>query len=135
MNLLARREHSQFELRRKLKAKGYAKNLIDNVLRDLIKENLQSDQRFAENYIAMRTRRGFGPFRITVELRERGINDDIIDQFTKKNDEYWNTEAMRVREKKFGTEAPISLIECIKQEKFLQYRGFSTEQIKSALEN
>lgn len=135
MDLLARREHSQFELHRKLKVKGYAENLINDILHDLIKENLQSDQRFAENYIAMRTRRGFGPFRIAAELRERGINDEIIDQFTKKNDEYWNTEAMRVREKKFGIKIPISIKERIKQAKFLQYRGFNTEQTKSALEN
>ncbi|KPJ67768.1 MAG: hypothetical protein AMJ43_01990 [Coxiella sp. DG_40] len=135
MDLLARREHSQFELRSKLKAKGYAENLIDNVLHDLIKENLQSDQRFAESYIAMRTKRGYGPLRIAVELRERGINDNIINQFINNNDEQWNIEAMRVREKKFGIKIPTTLKERVRQSKFLQYRGFNTQQIRSALEN
>lgn len=134
MDLLARREHSQFELRRKLKTKGYAENLIDDVLCDLTKENLQSDQRFAENYVSMRTKRGYGPLRITAELRERGIKDDIINQFTNKNDAQWDTEAILVREKKFGTAVPTSLKERVKQSKFLQYRGFNTQQIRLALE-
>jgi regulatory protein len=135
MDLLARREHSRFELRRKLKAKGYTENLIDDVLHDLIKENLQSDQRFAESYVAMRIGRGFGPLRIAAELRERGIEDDIINQFMDKNDAQWNIEAVRVREKKFGIKVQITLKERLKQIKFLQYRGFDTQQTKSALEN
>ncbi len=135
MDILARREHSQFELRRKLKAKGYTGNSIDDVLDDLIKENLQSDQRFAESYAAMRTRRGYGPLRIAAELRERGINDNIINRFINKNGAQWSTEAMRVREKKFGTKIPTTLKERIKQSKFLQYRGFNTQQIRSVLEN
>ncbi len=125
MNFLARREHSKAELCRKLEAGGYEKNLIDNVLRELVKENLQSDERFAENFVRARENHGFGPIRIALELRERGIAENIINEFVDKNNVKWQKLAMQIKEKKFGKEKWN-----IKQARFLQYKGFTNEQIK-----
>ena len=47
LRLLARREHSQYELRRKLKARGYGERLVDELLAELITERFLSDTRYA----------------------------------------------------------------------------------------
>lgn len=126
MNLLARREYSKAELCRKLEASGYEKSLTDNVLRKLVKENLQSDERFAENFVRVRANHGFGPIRIALELRDRGVAEDIINKFVDKNNDKWQKLAMQIKEKKFGKEKWN-----IKQARFLQYKGFTNEQIKN----
>lgn len=125
MNLLARREHSKSELRRKLEAGGYEKDVIENILHELAKENLQSDERFAENFVRARTNHGFGPIRISLELRERGVAKDVINEFIDKNSDKWQKLAMQIKEKKFGNQQGD-----IKQARFLQYKGFTSEQIK-----
>jgi regulatory protein len=125
MGLLARREYSQFELRARLKARGYTDDLINDVLSELSKENLQSDTRFTENYLRMRVNRGFGPRRIQAELREHGIAEELINEFVDENDAMWSSLAKMVLKKKFGDEPPRDFKSRAKQLRFLQYRGFS----------
>jgi regulatory protein len=91
VRLLARREHSQAELRRKLTLRltGADPEALDDVLAQLAQEGLQSDRRFAEAYVAYRTEQGFGPLRIEAELRERGISAALIDRFLHQSDTDW----------------------------------------------
>jgi regulatory protein len=133
LNLLARREHSQVELRAKLIAKGYDANDISTVLQGLVNEKAQSDERFAESYMHMRANRGYGPLRIRAELRERGINNEIIDKIITFDDQLWTDNAQKIWHKKFGGKIPTSFQERTKQMKFLQYKGFDIEQIKLIL--
>ncbi|QBQ56119.1 regulatory protein RecX [Nitrosococcus wardiae] len=132
LEMLARREHSSWELHRKLTARGYQSNLIEAVLAELERDNLQSDQRFAESYIRSRAERGFGPRRIAAELKERGISEALIaDGLIQERD--WDNQAMKARSKRFGQALPSSLGERARQMRFLQYRGFTQEQINRAL--
>lgn len=43
----------------------------------------------------------------------------------------WRSRIKRVRDKKFGDQPPESAQEKAKQWRFLQYRGFTSEQINS----
>ena len=132
MRLLTRREHSSQELKQKLVYKGYAPALIDKLIQDLRQEGLLSDERFAESYIRSRVSRGYGPARIRQELRQRGTNEEIIDATLKDNDNQWFELARNVRQKKFGMNIPQNLKEKLKQQQFLQYRGFSQQHMKFA---
>lgn len=129
MDLLARREHSVAELRRKLLAKGYAQPAVDEQLGLLEQESLLSDQRFAESYVNFRSKKGFGPVRIRQELKEKGVDATLIEEYLDNND-CWRNIAKEVREKRFGTTLPKDYKDIAKQMRFLQYRGFSNEQVR-----
>ena len=58
--MLARREHSAFEVRRKLKQKDLPESEIEEAVERLQQEGLLSDRRFAEAYIHMRAGKGYG---------------------------------------------------------------------------
>ena len=45
----------------------------------------------------------------------------------------WFEQARQVREKKFGAELPVAFKEKTRQMRFLQYRGFDTDQIQHAM--
>tara|TARA_R110000868_G_scaffold411409_1_gene703770 strand:- start:12277 stop:12741 length:465 start_codon:yes stop_codon:yes gene_type:complete len=132
MNLLARREHSRYELQRKLLQREYPLDLIASELDKLEQENLLSDERYVEAYINMRKNRGFGPLRIKEELREKGVSAILVDQYMSADID-WNTQARGVRERKFGEELPNDFPSCAKQMRFLQYRGYDAEQINQAI--
>ncbi len=130
IELLSRREHSVRELRQKLQRKFECDaSLINEELKRLTAENYQSDRRFAEAFIVSRTRKGFGPQRLTLELKERGIQSDIVDEFLPQDIEYWVGIASSVRQKRFASQ-PENLKEQMKQSRFLQYRGFSADIIR-----
>lgn len=133
MDLLARREHSRQELQTKLGTKGHDPAEIEPVLQDLSREGLLSDERFAEAFVASRLQRGSGPVKIARELQQRGISDEIIANSLDERDENWFRSAIRVRVKKFGSSLPEDFTERVRQMRFLQYRGFTMAQIKSAV--
>jgi len=69
MNFLARREHSVKELQTKLVKADFDIDEVNAVIDKLITSNLQSDQRFTENYSRYRSQRGFGSLKIRLELK------------------------------------------------------------------
>ena len=129
MDLLARREYSTVELQRKLLVKFSAYEIIDQELTRLTCQGLLSDERFAEAYSRYRSGAGFGPSRILLELRQKGVKDELSKQAIKKGGFDWYRLVKFAKEKKFGREVPAEGKEKARQVRFLQYRGFTTDQI------
>ena len=132
MDLLARREHSERELIRKLATRGFDAALIETTITDLVADNLLSNVRFAESFVYSRFQKGSGPQKIHAELRERGIDDGLISDSIAVYDQQWQERVKDVREKKFGTSQPQNYKERARQMRFLQQRGFTAEQISRA---
>lgn len=135
VRLLSRREHSCFELRRKLKTRGINQGIIDETLSSLRGEGLLSDERFTESYVRVRINKGFGPLRIRTELAELGVSDEMIAQYMVHDDEFWFESAIVVRNKRFGEEKPEDVKAWSKQARFLQQRGFNTGMVRKILGN
>lgn len=131
VRLLAQREHSTVELRRKLSAKGYAPNETDAVIERLTHDGLLSDRRFTENFIRSRVAHGFGPLHIQAQLRERGIDADLSAEFMDLPGRHWRELAQTARQKRFGQTQPENYRERAPQMRFLQQRGFTMEQINA----
>lgn len=128
--MLSRREHGESELAAKLVAKGHDAAVVDSLIADLKAQDLVSDARFAEALVYARTRRGYGPLRIIQELRQKGIDDGLVERLVDVGDSRW-TEALReVRLKKYGKDNPKDYQEWARQARFLQSRGFTAEQIR-----
>ena len=131
MNLLALREHSAMELKEKLGRKFECVGLIEEAIAGLIEQNLQSDERFAQAFVAMRQRQGKGPLIIRLELREKGVASELIAHFIDDSDTLWFELARDVWGKKFCGTAPADFRERAKQMRFLQSRGFSGRHIQA----
>ncbi len=130
---LARREYGVWELGRKLRQKGHDSDLAQSVLDDLAKAGLLSDQRYAEARVNSLKNRGYGPQHIHMELRDKHIDERVAAAVLQQPAGYWAALASRVREKKFGPEQPKDFRDRARQMRFLQYRGFSREQIEQAM--
>lgn len=95
-------------------------------------EGLLDDSRFAESYIRYRTQRGFGPKRVSLELRERGVADGIIAVALETMDGDWSSILEKTWQKKFGR-PPRDFKEKVKHHRFLEYRGFHRDSIAQYL--
>ncbi len=78
MRLLALREHSERELRRKLQQREFADDEIESALSDLKQRGWQSDERFASVLIGSRARRGQGPVKIAQALQTAGVDKSAL---------------------------------------------------------
>lgn len=143
--LLARREHSRAELRRKLlaapvggrgrAAAGMAEApralpspaLVDAVLDELAELKLLSDRRMAESLVRSSAAR-FGTARISQNLQRKGVEAGLIEEALQP---LANTETDRAREvwqRRFG-QAPADMKARAKQYRFLLSRGFASSVV------
>lgn len=133
VRLLSMREHSRTELQRKLLQRKKAVEDIEMILDKLEGEGLQSDARFAEQYIHFRAEKGYGPKRLKMELKEKGLSSAMIEHGMDEAEVDWFDLASSVWRKKFRDKVAENWQEKSKQMQFLDYRGFTQEQIQSCI--
>ncbi|HUN26057.1 MAG TPA: regulatory protein RecX [Steroidobacteraceae bacterium] len=133
MKLLARRDFAGRELHARLVSLGFASDAIAAILHELTEERLLDEVRFTENYVAYHARRGQGPVRITASLEALGVPQPLIAAALAAGPD-WTALARAARARRFGPRAPHSRAERARQGRFLQYRGFSADHIRSALD-
>ena len=131
--LLAGRDFARNELAQRLLRRGYPAAVVTTVVEGLAAQRLLSENRFVEQFIRQHAGRGHGPVRIRVELRERGVADGEIEEGLAAAAEDWAHIARETRRKRFGLSPPGDYRERARQARFLQYRGFSAEQVRAAL--
>lgn len=111
--------------------KGFRLADVNHTLKSLADQGLQSDNRFVESYVRYRRTKGYGPLRIHAELIARGIPEDLIEHHLDITDNAWFAEIRLVWQKRFKGNLPRDFKTRTQQMRFLQYRGFTPEQINN----
>ncbi len=133
LRLLARREHSRLELSLKLRQRQIDNSVIETVLDDYEQKGWLDDNRFADVYARQRMDHGYGLLRIVGELQQRGVHQ-IPECLSEVTDAEWCERATELRKKRFGlADISADLDEKVRQNRFLNRRGFSTSQAEQAL--
>jgi len=84
LKLLGYRERSRQEIQVRMERKGFQREVIEKVLRYLESQKYLDDRRFAELWTQGRLKKRYGKGRVILELREKGVNQEIIDEVVKK---------------------------------------------------
>ena len=131
MDYLSRREHSRYELYKKISTHNFDKDLINQELDLLIRDGLLSDERFVEAFIHSRKKNGKGPLKISAELQQRGAEESLINKYIEEiENSEWLDSAKQVAEKKLGNNQQLDYDNQLKMMKFLNNRGFTIDQVK-----
>lgn len=130
---LARREHVNKELKLKLLKREYSSNEIDEVLLFLTKENYQSDVKAAECIFRNRVNKGYGWRYIENEMSSKGVSDEVIRGVYQEFNYDWYSQAKEAYQKKYANTQILDNKDRAKRIRFLQYRGFSFDEIQTVL--
>lgn len=130
---LSKREHSRFELFQKLSKKAQSQEFLNHTLDEMATRGWQSDQRFAEIFARDRSQR-YGSIKIRFELKNRGIDEALIQQSLEALAIDWFEQARSLRQKKFNDAELADIKIKAKAYRFLAQRGFTAEQVSYALE-
>ncbi|PCJ15549.1 MAG: hypothetical protein COB04_13110 [Gammaproteobacteria bacterium] len=134
MDLLARREFARQELVRKLSPRVDDLELMESAIARLVEEGLLCDDRYTEAYTRSRWRKGFGPVRIALELRERGVSEGLILKHVDNGADIWFTLIAEVSVKKYGATPLDTPADKARRVRFYQHRGFDFDHIYSVLD-
>lgn len=131
--LLSRRDHGEYELAQKLLSKGFEAQEVQQALSFCQEQGYLNDLRFAQSQVRQHIAKGHGERRIRQELQQKRVAADIVSQAMDDEGTDWFELARQTAEKKFTTLSTRDNKEYAKRVRFLQYRGFSFEQINYAL--
>lgn len=145
IRILAMRDHSEQELRRKLVAPVMSKNgpealdvtpdELEQVVAWCIENRYLDDNRFVGQFIASRSRKGYGPARIRQELNQKGIARESTEKAMRECEIDWSVLARDQACRKYGEPLPGAFSEKVKIQRFLLYRGYLMEDIQEIWRN
>jgi regulatory protein len=139
LRILTGRDHSEFELNRKLRKRGFDPEDIGKAVSECVRFNYINDERTSRVYINQMVRKGYGLNRIRHELNKKGLKGKGIQQILSEKitdvDEQDNAErVLKKNIKRFERERdPMKRKDKIFR--FLYGRGFSRETIIKVMEN
>lgn len=133
--LLVRREHSQQELTRKLRAKGISREDAREAVSYMQDNGWQSNARFAESLARSRAMQGYGPLRIRAELGSHGIERALIDDALTALQQDWSAHAAELVRRRFGERPGHDPATRLKAADYLLRRGFTLTQMRHALQH
>ena len=135
VRLLARREHSQLELRRKLEQREHEAADIAAALERLVAEGLQSDARFAAELVNAKMA-GWGRRRLLLELKSRGVAEaTALEAVDAGLDETERDRALAALRRKYGDRLGGSQGDSAKARRFLAQRGFDGATAAQAIKD
>ena len=127
MRLLARREHSRDELRRKLERIASESDDVEGVIETLAQKGWLSDARYAEQAVRAKARR-FGPLKVAYALRAKGVAEETIAAAFQAAGADGAADMERVWKSRFSQQ-PQNDRERARQVRFLQGRGFALDDV------
>lgn len=131
LGLLTRREHSRRELRLKLRQGGYAGEESAAAIDRLGEQHYQDDGRFAQALIRTRAAQGYGPLRLSAELKSHGLADARIRAWLDAAEVDWTVLAAEQLRRRYGGRAAADPAERARRAQFLLRRGFPAATVRS----
>ena len=125
--MLARREHTRAEMRRKLSPHCEDSVQVEQLLDMLVARGWLSETRFAESR-ANALARKFGSLKIEHDLRRSGVSAEVVEQTLERARMQELENCRAAWQKKFGA-LPQDAAERGRQMRFLSGRGFSAEAV------
>ncbi|MWP62834.1 regulatory protein RecX [Gilliamella sp. Pas-s25] len=147
VQLLAQRDHSSYELSQKItfffakkqqstdeESQSQLAKLkieIQDVIEYCINQNWINDEQYIEKYIVMRANKGYGKYKIAMELKQRGLSVDLSRQLLQRVNINWEDLAHQQLIKKLKQ---INHKNNNKKQKCIQFlisRGYTQDDIKA----
>lgn len=131
LRLLAQREHSRFELERKLRPHEQHEGEMQQALDTLQAKGYINDERVADSVVHRRANK-LGTNRVKAELQAKGLDEAVVRETVEALRATEQDRATEVWRKKFG-QPPKDAAERAKQMRFLAARGFSGDVVRRVL--
>lgn len=136
--LLKFRSRSCYEIRDRLKRKGFPEEVISQTINFLTRLKYLDDTEFARSWSQSRLNKPLGVRRISFELKQKGVEKNIIEQTLEKLKQGYS-EAQIIERIAKGKFKKMKALDEFKAKRriygHLIRRGFNPETVKEAIDN
>ena len=133
MHILERTDKTEAQLRKKLEESEYPKEAVESAIAYVTSYGYLDDRRYAKHYIEWK-KQGKGKARLKMELAQKGISREIIEEVLESTDFGETREMIRqIILKKRKTNIPMNEKEKQRLSGFLMSKGFSSSDILAVM--
>ena len=133
MHILERTDKTEAQLRKKLEESEYPKEAVESAIAYVTSYGYLDDRRYAEHYIEWK-KQGKGKARLKMELAQKGISREIIEEVLESTDFGETREMIRqIILKKRKTNIPMNEKEKQRLYGFLMRKGFPSSDILAVM--
>ena len=137
LRILTGRDHSRYELTRKLKQRGFKPEDIEKAVSECVRLDYINDERTARAYISQMIRKGHGVNRIRHEMNKKRLNSqrvqNILSEIVSEADELDGAKRLLKKNiSRFERESDLKKRRD-KIYRFLYARGFSPDTIRKLI--
>ena len=135
MHFLGYKARTYKEVVNKLSVEEFSEEVICKVMDLLVKYSYVDDYKYAISYVKyMHNSKTHGKIRIKYELKQRGVQEDIIDKVLQELDLDETSNILKLFDKKLKNGTNLDYKEKKKVFDYISRRGFSYEDISTAFE-
>jgi regulatory protein len=131
---LGRQEYYEAKFRQKLLQNEATPEQIELLVQEFTERNWLCEQRYCDGFVRGRVNKGHGKIRIRADARQKGLDQDCLNIALDANETDWFDQAWQTYSKRYGDRLIADHKERAKRMRFMQYRGFTIEQINHAIE-
>ena len=133
MHILERTDKTEAQLRKKLEESEYPKEAVESAIAYVTSDGYLDDRRYAKHYIEWK-KQGKGKARLKMELAQKGISREIIEEVLESTDFGETREMIRqIILKKRKTNIPMNEKEKQRLYGFLMRKGFPSSDILAVM--
>lgn len=133
MHILERTDKTEAQLRKKLEESEYPKEAVESAIAYVTSYGYLDDRRYAKHYIEWK-KQGKGKARLKMELAQKGISREIIEEVLESTDFGETREIIRqIILKKRKTNIPMNEKEKQRLYGFLMRKGFASSDILAVM--
>lgn len=135
LDYLSRAPHTKHDLVVKLKQKGYDEEIAHMSVCEIEEMGLVDDREYANLYIEMAKEKFYGPSKVRFELKNHGIDSEIINEIMESFEGNDTNELRALILQKYRGQDFTDIKVKQKAVRYLASRGFSFDAINEALRN
>jgi regulatory protein len=132
---ISRKEYSIKALYEKLEGICDDEIMVADLMEDFIQRDWVNNERFMASFTRLKMNSGLGQMRIKRELTQQGIKESDVNMYFEASEFDWFEQALNTYQKKYGDSPCEDYKERAKRFRFMQYRGFNSDQIKYAMQD
>ncbi|QTH65202.1 regulatory protein RecX [Psychrosphaera ytuae] len=130
---LSKRDYSISDFQKKLDKVCEDERMKSELLERLIENDWLSEERYILAFIRSKTSAGLGPYRIINDLKQHGVKSQDAEPHLDAQTTDWFEQAKETYQRKYGRSEIGDHKERAKRFRYMQYRGFSIDQINYAM--
>ncbi len=130
---LSKRDYSVADFQKKLDKVCEIDEMKNTLLQQLIENDWLSEERYIKAFIRHKVSAGLGHYRIINDLKQHGIKSQDAEHWIEESNTDWFEQAKSTYQRKYGETEIQDHKERAKRFRYMQYRGFSIDQINYAI--